>query len=382
MTSVPHNTSACFVLDFSGSSQAATIKFDRDFKFLNLTVRRDGFIQWMYDSSNLENYNFKFKIALAGLNGGGSINLNFWLEEVIPTAEIPIDGYPVGKFLTEFKEDTFLSIRHIAHKSTLLGGLVYELEMKLDQQRVQMPRISDQRVRWYRLRVSTRAPLSCAASDSRLSGFRVPIESNDHGMLPGNEYSTVYFPFLSMYIEKASTSLLDTDLTSMQIVSFNDLAQFKGELIDEINIESTDINTALLELIDSTVGDVATVDEVRTALITDLGDDTSEFSVAILDLVTGTPDFSVSPTSGSIISGTTKDFTVSVTGGLNIATIEVSSSDTGKATVAISGNLITVTGVAVGSATIMVASSDIAKTIALSITVQDDPDFSVSSRFA
>lgn len=89
-------------------------------------------------------------------------------------------------------------------------------------------------------------------------------------------------------------------------------------------------------------------------------------------------DFSVSPTSGDIVVGATKDFTVTVSGGLNISTIEVNSSDNTKATVAISGNTITVTAVAAGSATITVSSTDIIKTVDLAITITAAPDFSVA----
>lgn len=340
MASVPHNTVSCFTLDFSGNRQSEVIKFDKEFKFLNVTVRKDGWIKWDYDSTNLENYNFKFKLALAGLNGGGSINLNFWLEEVTPTTPIPANGYPV-EYVTEFKEDTYTSVRHTANRSTVLGGLVYQLEMKLDQQHVQMPRINDQRTRWFRLRIATRAPLSCAASDSQLNGFRVPIENSQNGLLPGNEYATFYFPFISLYLEKASTSLLDTDLTSMQIVTFNDLTTFRNELVEDINVDDTDINSAITTLIGDS-GEGITIEEVREALITDLSDEDSEFSVAVLDLVNGPRDFTVEPVDSfsntpnvAVLGGNDASYKITLLNGTDIADIEVSLSDDSVATAVI-----------------------------------------------
>lgn len=82
-----------------------------------------------------------------------------------------------------------------------------------------------------------------------------------------------------------------------------------------------------------------------------------------------TPDFNLDATSGSVAVGATKDFTVTVVDGLDIASISVESSDTSKATATISGNKITVTGVATGSATITVKSSAISKTIPIAITI-------------
>lgn len=82
-------------------------------------------------------------------------------------------------------------------------------------------------------------------------------------------------------------------------------------------------------------------------------------------------DFSVSPSSATIEVGNTAEFTITVSGGLDILTISAVSSDTDKATLSISDDKITVIGVAEGSATITVSSSFITKTVPLSITVKD-----------
>lgn len=86
-------------------------------------------------------------------------------------------------------------------------------------------------------------------------------------------------------------------------------------------------------------------------------------------ILTPDKDFTVSPTSTILQVGNTSELTVSVSGGLDIATISADSSDTSKATISIATNKITITGVAEGSATITVKSSEISKTIKVVATV-------------
>lgn len=235
MTNIPHNTITCYRLDFNNTSGNDYLKFDKEFTYFNLILRKDGWIQWNYDSSNLENYNLKLKLSLAGLKGAGSIALDFWLEEYIPNTENPYsNNTPTSYSLAESKTDTLTSILHSVNRNNVNGGVTYTLNLNLEQQRMNYPLLYDKRTRWYRLRISYRAPLVCVAQDSLLAGYKKVIQNNDTTLSPTNQCIFMLLPFMQIYIERINVSLSEDNSCSNQFIAYSDLQEIKEQIKQEL----------------------------------------------------------------------------------------------------------------------------------------------------
>jgi hypothetical protein len=289
MSDKPYAIASCFQMSRRNALRVDYLKFDELYKSYNLEVRPDGWIKWFYSTDVLENYLLNFQVAMLALKGGASTFLHFYLVEYEPSTNVLAGGTPTEFVRIESVPLSHSSILHTAGLAQVQGGLVYNLSMKLEPQNNIMPPIYTMKTRWFRVFISYEPPAACTGNDTTLSGFGVPVLDFQEGLLTTSTYKTERLPFVALEAVRLASPLTVTDFAALQIPSLGDVAIAKQEAIEEshnnllldLADEGSDVSVAVLNLVENN-GTSLTIDEVRTALISDLEDETSAFSLAVL----------------------------------------------------------------------------------------------------